>query len=154
MNQFLFKIILTNKVLLVQTDTTVGFLSQDSFQLASIKKRPNNKPFVQVCASFKVLKTLARVPNKHKNRVRRAQKQTFVYSNNKAIRVVKDKSHAAFIKPFKWFYSSSANESSLSYEKEFAKAKSDIIIENSKGLFEGESSKIYKLSQNKMKRLR
>ena len=154
MNRYHFKTILTKKIFLVQTDTTVGFLSQSNQALAQLKKRPVDKPFVQVCASLKTLKTLARVPKKYKNRVRRAEKSTFVYSNNKAIRVVKDEDHAAFIKPFTWFYSSSANESSLSYDKEFANIKSDIIIENSKGLFEGESSSIYKLGRNKMKRLR
>jgi len=146
--------VLTQKVFLVQTDTTVGFLSQSNQKLADIKERPADKPFVQVCASLKTLKTLARVPKKHKNRVRRAEKSTFVYGNDKAIRVVKDKVHADFVKSFKWFYSTSANEKALSYEKEFAKAKSDIIIEDAKGLFEGESSSIYKLSRDKIKRLR
>ena len=154
MHQYHFKTTLTKKIFLVQTDTTVGFLSHSAQKLADTKQRPTNKPFVQTCASLKVLKTLARVPKKHRNRVRRAEKTTFVYSNNKAIRVVKDEAHADFIKPFKWFYSSSANESTLSYDKEFANVKSDIIIENAKGLFEGESSSIYKLSRNKMKRLR
>ena len=146
--------VLSQKVFLVQTDTTVGLLSQSSQKLADIKERPADKPFVQVCASLKTLKTLTRVPKKHKNRVRRAEKTTFAYSDSKAIRVVKERAHADFIKPFKWFYSTSANEKGLSYEKEFAKVKSDIIIENSKGLFEGESSSIYKLSRDKMRRLR
>jgi len=154
MNQYRFKTTLTKKVFLVQTDTTVGFLSQNDLQLAQIKERSSSKPFVQVCASLKTLKTLARVPNKYKNRVRRAKKTTFVYGNNKGIRVVKEKRHADFVKPFGWFYSTSANENSLSYEKEFAKAKSDIIVEDIKGLFEGESSSIFKLANNKMIRLR
>ena len=154
MNLFLFKIILTNKVLLVQTDTTVGFLSQNAQSLAEIKERPLHKPFVQVTSTYKTLKTMARIPIKHKNMIRRAKKKTFVYGNNKAIRVVKDTEHARFIKPFKWFYSTSANEKALSYDKEFAHSKSDIIIENIKGLFEGESSYIYKLGKSKIKRLR
>ncbi|PHR58091.1 MAG: Sua5 YciO YrdC YwlC family protein [Arcobacter sp.] len=145
---------MNNKVFLVQTDTTVGFLSQNSQSLAEIKERPPHKPFVQVTSTFKTLKTMVRVPLFHKNTVRRGKKQTFVYSNNKAIRVVKDKDHARFIKPFGWFYSTSANEKALSYNKEFAEASSDIIIENIKGLFEGESSSIYKLGKIKMRRLR
>nr|WP_275856010.1 Sua5/YciO/YrdC/YwlC family protein [Sulfurimonas sp. MAG313] len=145
---------LSQKVLLIQTDTTVGFLSQNSQFLADIKERPHNKAFVQVTSSFKTLKTLVRVPNKYKNMVRRVSKTTFVYANNKAIRVVKDKKHADFIKPFLWFYSTSANEKSLSYDKEFAHAKSDIIIQDSKGLFEGESSSIIKLTNTKIKRFR
>jgi tRNA A37 threonylcarbamoyladenosine synthetase subunit TsaC/SUA5/YrdC len=132
----------------------VGFLSQNSQALAEIKDRPYNKPFVQVTSSLKSLKTLTRVPNKHKNRVRRAKKTTFAYTDDKAIRVVKDKVHAKFIKPFEWFYSTSANERSLAYDKEFAYAKSDIIIESKDGLYEGESSSIYKLYKNKIQRLR
>ena len=154
MNLFLFKIILTNKVFLVQTDTTVGFLSQNPQSLAEIKERPSDKPFVQVTSSFKTLKTMVHIPNNHKNLIRRGKKQTFVYSNNKAIRVVKDKLHENFIKPFGWFYSTSANEKALSYNKEFAQSKSDIIIENINGLFEGESSSISKLYKNKIRRLR
>ncbi len=97
---------------------------------------------------------MARVPKEHRVRVRRSQKTTFVYPNNKAVRVVKDKKHAAFIKPYRWFYSTSANERSLSYAKEFAFSKSDIIVEDQKGLFEGESSTIYRLKSSKIKRLR
>jgi len=145
---------LAQKVFLVQTDTTVGFLSQNSHKLAEIKERPNEKPFVKVCSSLKTLKKMARVPKQHKNRVRRGKRETFVYANNEAIRVVKDKDHARFVKPFGWFYSSSANEKGLSYNQEFANLKSDIIIENAKGLFEGEASSIFKLSSTKMKRLR
>lgn len=154
MHQFHYKITLQNKLWLIQTDTTVGFLSQDGALLARIKERPPIKPFVQVTGSFKNLKTLTRIPKKHANKIRRAQKTTFVYPNNKAIRVVKDEKHAKFIKPYKWFYSTSANERSLSYEKEFAFATSDIIVEDNKGLFEGESSRIFLLGPHKMKRLR
>ena len=154
MNLSPYKITLTKKVFLVQTDTTVGFLSQDDLHLAKIKEREESKPFVQVTASFKVLKKMVRVPNVHKNRVRRAKATTFVYPNNKAVRVVKEARHAYFIKPFEWFYSTSANERSLSYLQEFAFNKSDIIVEDQKGLYEGESSKIYRLEPSKIKRLR
>lgn len=154
MSRFLCKTILTNKVFLVQTDTTVGFLSQDNMRLAHIKERPKDKPFVQVCSSFKTLKKLSRVPQKHKNRVRRSSKITFVHPNSRAIRVVKDKKHAKFVKPYEWFYSTSANEKGLSYKEEFAFLKSDIIVQDAKGLYEGSSSDIYKLYKQKMKRLR
>lgn len=153
MRLFHYKTTLT-KLFLVQTDTTVGFLSQDSERLARVKGRPSNKPFVQVTGSYKTLKTLCRIPKKHKNRVRRAIRETFVYPNNKAIRVVKDEKHSKFIKPFEWFYSTSANESSLAYAREFAFANSDIIVEDKKGLYEGKSSRIYRLYRSKMRRLR
>jgi len=145
---------LDKRVFLVQTDTTVGLLSQNHQASAQIKERSEKKPFVTVTSSLKILKTLARVPVKHKNLVRRSKKSTFVYSNNRAIRVVKDKNHAQFIKPFSWFYSTSANEKGLSFHKEFAFMKSDIIVENNQGLFEGESSSIYRLYKEKLERLR
>jgi len=148
------KTTLTNKVFLVQTDTTVGFLSQDSLRLEKIKEREGHKPFVQVVHSLKALKKIARIPKQHRQRVRRSKRTTFVYPNNKAVRVVKDKKHAAFIKPFEWFYSTSANEKSLSYKEEFAFSKSDIIVEDKHGLYEGASSKIYRLDPCKIKRLR
>jgi tRNA A37 threonylcarbamoyladenosine synthetase subunit TsaC/SUA5/YrdC len=148
------KNVLDKKVFLVQTDTTVGFLSQDHQALAQLKERKIDKPFVTVTSSFKTLKTLSRVPAKHKNRIRRSKKTTFVYSNNRAIRVVKDLKHAKFIKPFSWFYSTSANEKGLSYNKDFAFMKSDIIVEDLQGLYEGESSSIYRLNRQKLQRLR
>ena len=154
MNQSLYKITLKNKLWLIQTDTTVGFLSQDGVRLAQVKERSIDKPFVQVAASFKTLKTLSRVPKVHAKRIRRSKKTTFVYSNNKAVRVVKDEKHARFVKPFQWFYSTSANERSLAYEEKFAYAKSDIIVEDKNGLYEGEASKIYRLCHSKIKRLR
>ncbi len=154
MNRFLYKTTLQNKLWLIQTDTTVGFLSQDNRRLAQVKERPVDKPFVQVTASFKTLKTLSRIPKTHAKRIRRSKKSTFVYPNNKAIRVVKDERHARFIKPFEWFYSTSANERSLAYEKTFAFSKSDIIVEDNHGLHEGEASKIYRLCHSKIKRLR
>ena len=154
MHQFHFKIILDKRVFLVQTDTTVGLLSQNHQALAQIKERSEKKPFVTVTSSLKILKTLARVPVKHKNLVRRSKKSTFVYSNNRAIRVVKDARHAQFIKPFSWFYSTSANKKGLSFHQEFAFMKSDIIVENIQGLFEGESSSIYRLYKEKLERLR
>jgi tRNA A37 threonylcarbamoyladenosine synthetase subunit TsaC/SUA5/YrdC len=145
---------LNNKVFLVQTDTTVGFLSQNHNALASLKERVIQKPFVTVTASLKSLKSLSRVPNQHKNLVRRAKKSTFIYANNRAIRVVKDEKHAEFIKPFSWMYSTSANEKGASYNKEFAFSKSDIIVHDNEGLFEGESSSIYRLHRKKVQRLR
>lgn len=150
-----YKITLTkDKVFLIQTDTTVGFLSQNSLRLACIKERESTKPFVQVTHSFKVLKKIARVPHSHKRSVRRAKSTTFVYPNNKAVRVVKDERHTRFIKPFEWFYSTSANERSLGYAQDFAFSNSDIIVEDKRGLHEGVSSKIYRLGRSKIQRLR
>ena len=164
MSLFLFKTILyrqitkknslDKKIFLVQTDTTVGFLSQNHTALSLLKERKLEKPFVTVTASFKNLKSMCRVPSKHKKLVRRAKTSTFIYANNRAIRVVKEEKHAKFLKAFSWMYSTSANEKGLRYDKEFAFSKSDIIVEDYKGLLEGESSSIYRLYGQKLKRLR
>ena len=153
-SQYHYKITLTNKVFLVQTDTTVGFVSTQADRLSTIKGRPSDKAFVRVTSSFKKLKSLVRVPKYHANRIRRSTKASFVYANNSAIRVVKEGEHAAFLKGFNWVYSSSANASGNSFDKAFACANSDIIVETKSGLFEGESSSLYRLRRNRLQRLR
>ena len=145
---------LNKKVFLVQTDTTVGFLSQSSDSLSQLKQRPNDKPFVSVTSSFKELKKLCRVPKEQASRVRRSKKTSFVYANNRAIRVIKEETHAEFLKPFAWMYSTSANDAGKSFDEGFAFAKSDIIVEEINGFFEGESSSIYRLHRDTRKRLR
>lgn len=154
MNRYHSKTTLDKRVFLVQTDTTVGFLSQDASALAALKQRPPQKPFLEVVASLKQLKQMARVPNAHKNRVRRAKKTTFVYANDKAIRYVNDHPHQAFINSFGVMYSSSANKSGLGFEKAFAITHASVVVEDQEGLFEGPSSRIYKLYHHTMKRLR
>lgn len=153
-HQYHFKTILDKKIFLVQTDTTIGFVSHNHEKLSQLKERKLAKPFVTVTSSFKTLKTISRVPLKHKNRVRRSKKATFIYENNRAIRVVKDDNHAHFLNSFSWMYSTSANEKGMSYDKTFAFLKSDIIVEDNQGLFEGESSSIYRLKKEKLQRLR
>ncbi|WP_234697162.1 Sua5/YciO/YrdC/YwlC family protein [Nitrosophilus alvini] len=142
------------KVYLVQTDTTVGFLSQNRKRLSEIKNRPVEKPFLISVDSFKPLKKFARVPKKFKKRVRRAKKTTFVYPNGKAVRVVRDDRHISFLKKFGWMYSTSANRSGKRFEREFAFEKADVIVEDQRGFFEGKASEILRLSQRKIKKLR
>ncbi|HIE35312.1 MAG TPA: Sua5 YciO YrdC YwlC family protein [Campylobacterales bacterium] len=143
-----------NSVYLVQTETTVGFLSQDSSKLAKIKNRPQNKPFLISVDSFKWLKKFSRAPNRFKKFIRRSKKTTFIYPNNRAIRVVKDKRHTLFLNRFGWIYSTSANRSNQKFEKEFATKSVDIIVEDNRGFFEGTPSKIFKLKKNRIKRVR
>jgi len=70
---------ITSQVLLVQTDTTVGFLSQNEIKLQQIKVRESSKPFIKVFKNFKTLqKDKKRIPNKYKNLVRRSTKTTFI----------------------------------------------------------------------------
>lgn len=143
-----------NRIILTQTDTTVGFLSQNANRLAKVKKRPQTKEFLRVIDSFATLKNFVRVPKKFRKVVRNSKKTTFIYPNKKAFRVVQDEFHKEFIKKFKWFYSTSANESTKSFDINFATGNCDIIIYDSRGFSEKNPSKIIKLSKVKRKRLR
>ncbi|SMC09224.1 Sua5/YciO/YrdC/YwlC family protein [Nitratiruptor tergarcus] len=142
------------KVYLAQTDTTVGFLSQDSEKLAQIKKRPPSKPFLIAVSSLKNLQKFVRVPKKHKNLVRRAKKTTFIYPNGKALRVINSGEHYKFLQKFCWFYSTSANESGKRFEREWAIKRADIVVEDWRGLYESEPSKIFKLSKKRVVKVR
>ena len=141
-------------VILAQTDTTVGFLSQDSRKLARIKERPSDKPFIQSFDSLRRYSAMGgRVPGEFKKRLRRAKATSFVI-NNRAIRIVADGEHHRLLKKYGWLYSTSANAKGGSFERVFAEAHADIIVEDNRGLFEGEASSIYKLNHKKIRRLR
>ncbi len=141
------------KILLAQTDTTVGFLSQDPARLEEIKMRSKEKPFLKVYSEFKNLRQDIRIPSLHKRRVRHACKTTFVVKNQ-AFRYVNDPEHAKLIHPYKWLYSTSANESGKSYDPLFCHVVCDVIIEDSRGLHEQSASKIFLLNPTHLKQLR
>ncbi len=140
-------------IILAQTDTTVGFLSSESSELDSIKSRAPSKKYLKVFDSISSLLEQTRVPNAHKNAIRQSKKTTFIIKN-RAFRVVKDERHKRLISKFKWLYSTSANESNKSYDRDFCFSKADIIIEDSRGLYESSSSTIYKLTNSKKIKLR
>ncbi|BCD68450.1 Sua5/YciO/YrdC/YwlC family protein [Nitratiruptor sp. YY09-18] len=142
------------KVYLAQTDTTVGFLSQDSEKLARIKKRPPSKPFLIAVSSLKNLQKFVRVPKKHKNLVRRAKKTTFIYPNGKALRVINWGEHYKFLRKFGWCYSTSANASGKRFEREWAMKQADIVVEDWRGLYESTPSRLYKLGKKRMQKIR
>jgi tRNA A37 threonylcarbamoyladenosine synthetase subunit TsaC/SUA5/YrdC len=143
-----------DKVLLAQTDTTVGFLSQNSAKLNLIKKRAPDKPFVRVFSSFSALKHAnIRVPSSQKKRVRQSKKTTFI-SKNRAFRVVQNTPHTLLLKRFDFLYSTSANESGKSYDNAFCYKSSDIIVEDFRGLQEMPPSDIIKLGKKKIRRVR
>ena len=143
-----------NLIYLIQTDTIAGFVSRDAKKLAKVKRRPLNKPFLINADSFKTQKELSRVPNKFKKRVRRAKKTTFIYPNKKAVRVIFDSKFKDFLKNFGWLYSTSANESGKEFDFKFAFENADIIVEGGKGFQSKNASYIYKLSKNRMKKIR
>jgi tRNA A37 threonylcarbamoyladenosine synthetase subunit TsaC/SUA5/YrdC len=143
-----------DKVILTQTDTTVGFLSQNSKKLYSIKLRPNNKEFIKVYSSFKTLLHYNhRIPSSQKNLIRRSNKTTFILKN-KAFRVALLSLNSQILRNSLWSYSTSANESKKSFNREFCEQKADIIIEDINSLQENTSSKLIKINSIKRQVLR
>jgi len=141
------------QVILAQTDTTVGFLSQSSQRLQQIKMRDSAKPFLKVYADFKALSRDIRIPSLHKRLVRYARKTTFIVQDQ-AFRYVDEPDHSRLIARYGWLYSTSANESGKSYDETFCQSFSDLIIEDYRGLSEKSASKIYRLTSTRLKQLR
>ncbi|MEF3192099.1 MAG: Sua5 YciO YrdC YwlC family protein [Campylobacterales bacterium] len=142
-----------NEVVLAQTDTTVGFLSQDAARLALIKGRPQHKPFLRVVATLEVLKEFVRVPPNHRARVRRATKTTFIYPQGEAIRVVHG-SHASLVARWGWLYSTSANQSGKLFDEAWARSQADVIVEEPKGFVDAPSSRLIRLGRARLRRMR
>lgn len=138
-------------MVLTQTDTTVGFVSQNHSKLSSIKSRPFSKPFITIYHSFSSLKV--RVPNTQKNLVRRSKKTTFVIKDH-AFRVDLSQKKSQILRDLHWHYSTSANEAGKSFKRDFCEDKADIIIEDQNGLQELSSSKLLKLNHKKIRSLR
>jgi len=141
-----------NKVFLTQTDTTIGFVSQNADKLTEIKQRPPHKHYIQAVNSLHTLKTFTRVPRAHKNRVRRANKTTFVMPNGHSYRVIQDKHHLLLLDRLKWAYTTSANLSSEAYSESFTKKMADVIIEPIRET--NRASHIYRLGKQTLKRIR
>jgi len=136
-------------IVLVQTDTTVGFISQNHEKLAQIKSRPINKPFIRVINSSQNL----RIPNKYKNLVRRSKQITFIV-NNQAFRISNKIKASQIIRNLSWHYSTSANQTNKNFNREFCEQNADIIIETVDGLQELNSSSLIKLNNHTKRRLR
>jgi len=144
--------IFNNQVFLTQTDTIIGFVSQDADKLTAIKQRPPHKHYIKAVNSLQTLQTFTRVPTLHKNRVRRTKRTTFVMPNRFSYRVVKDTHHLHLLNRLKWAYTTSANLSSESYDETFAKQSADVIILPLKETHQ--SSNILKLGKHTLKRIR
>ena len=144
--------LMNHQVFLTQTDTSIGFVSQDTQKLSSIKRRPAHKHYIMAVNSLTTLKSFARVPNMHKNRVRRANKTTFILPKGNSYRVIKDTQHLLLLNRLKWAYTSSANLSGKTYDEAFAHEHADVIIEP---LTKNDAaSSIYKLGQQTLKKIR
>ena len=144
---------MNSQLFLIQTDTTIGFICQDPTKIDKAKKRKPNKYYIKVVNSLETLKTFSRVPNKHKNRVRRAKRTTFIMPNGLSFRVAKNTEHNLLLDRLGWVYSSSANLSGAEYDEAYARENAEVIV-----IFpqkrERSPSKIYKLSQNNLRSIR
>ncbi|MBU1668386.1 Sua5 YciO YrdC YwlC family protein [bacterium] len=144
---------MNSNLYLTQTDTTIGFVSQDASKIDDAKQRLPNKHYIRVVNSLEILKTFTRVPNQHKNRVRRAKRTTFIMPNGRSFRVVKGTEHNLLLDRLKWLYSSSANLSGAEYNEAYAKEATEVLVSFPLQR-QGNASKIYRLSQTKMKVIR
>jgi len=144
--------ILQDKVFLTQTDTTIGFVSQNAEKLDAIKQRPTHKHYIKAVNSLETLKIFTRIPSSHKNAVRRARKTTFIMPDGHSYRVVYDQSHLLLLNRLKWAYTTSANLSGKYYDEVFAREHADVVIEPLNK--SSQSSNIYKLGIHTIKRIR
>ncbi|TKI68911.1 Sua5/YciO/YrdC/YwlC family protein [Sulfurimonas crateris] len=141
-------------VILTQTDTTVGFLSQNAQKLYEIKSRSQTKPFIKVYKDFKSFKQDGgRVLKGRKNLVRRSKKTTFII-NNFSFRVAEIKLDSEILRETPWFYSTSANKSAERFNRDFCESKADIIVEDINSLVEKDSSSLIKINSTKRRKLR
>ncbi|HEY9190530.1 MAG TPA: Sua5 YciO YrdC YwlC family protein [Sulfurovum sp.] len=141
-----------DKVFLTQTDTTIGFVSQNAERITTIKQRPPHKHYIKAVNSLQTLTQTVRVPTAHKKRVRRSKKTTFILPDGKSYRVIQDTHHLLLLDRLKWAYTSSANLSGESYDGYFARKAADVIIEPIKAT--GQPSHIYKLGNKRLRRIR
>lgn len=138
-------------LILVQTDTTVGFVSQDEQRLLSAKSRESSKHFIKALQSFKTLNI--RVPKKHRRFVRNASRTTFIVKDN-SFRIAPSPRESKLLRDLPWLYTTSANKSKNRFDMDFCFDKADIIIEDVFGLSERSSSKIFRLTKDKIRRVR
>jgi len=137
-------------IYLAQTDTTVGFLSNDNVKLANIKNRSTTQKTLRVVDSFKTLNTHTRIPKNQRKLVRNSKNTTFIYPNGESFRVVPiNSSHHKFIKKFGTLYSTSANDTNKEFTLEFALNAATIQLLNKNDFVQSYSSSILKIMKNK-----
>jgi len=143
----------TNLVFFTQTDTTIGFVSQNAAQISHIKQRPSHKNYIKALPSLKALKANTRIPTKHKNLVRRAQKTTFIIQGI-SYRIIKNHPHTLLLNRLGWAYTTSANLSGQGYDEAFATQSADVIVSFPKTSKKQKASKIYCLNNRVVKKIR
>ena len=145
--------LMKSNLYLTQTDTTIGFVSQDSTKIDQAKNRLSDKYYIRVVDSLKILKTFTRVPQEHKNRLRRSTRTTFIFPQGESFRVVKGTKHNLLLNRVKWLYSSSANLSGALYDEDYAKKMTEVMV-SFPNVNSGNASKIYRLGHSRIKSIR
>ena len=140
-------------VYLVQTDTTVGFLSRSAEKLARIKGRPEGKPFLMALGRLEEIRRFGRVPPAHRNFVRRSAKSSFILPSGLSFRVVRGE-HSAFVEKFGWCYTTSANLHGEPFDEATAKRLCDVVVESKDGFSDKKPSAIWRLSGSRKERVR
>lgn len=153
-------------IFLAQSDTTAGFLCENFEILNRVKGRNAKQNVLLTLDTLNKLKNLVRVPNAHKNRVRKSIKSTFIYRGKNslnqeslAIRLVskemsKKVSHSAMLEFFPFLYSSSANAHNAEFNLEFALQNADILVLDWRFLSAQKPSKMYKITNTMIKKIR
>lgn len=86
--------------------------------------------------------------------MRKAKQTTFLYPNQKAIRVVTNGLHYQFLRTHKILFSTSANETKKSFDMQWAKEQCDVVVLDRRGLHEKKASYIYKINHSRIQRRR
>lgn len=137
----------SDRVVLIQSDTTVGLVSQDGARLNQIKGRPPCQPLIETVASLAVLKSSLRVPLAVRGAIRRLKRTTVAYPQGRALRLVSG-DHARQLEGLGWCYSSSANPTGGGYDESWAKERADIWCLRPQGFKPRAASRILRLSRN------
>jgi tRNA A37 threonylcarbamoyladenosine synthetase subunit TsaC/SUA5/YrdC len=138
---------LKEAVVLIQSDTTVGLLSQSGPQLNRLKGRLETQPLIETVASLAVLKKRLRVPVAVRSRIRRTARTTIAYPQGQAIRVVSGR-HARQLQALGWCYSTSANPTGRGFSEPWAKEQANLWCLRPEGFSAQRASKIFRLSRN------
>jgi tRNA A37 threonylcarbamoyladenosine synthetase subunit TsaC/SUA5/YrdC len=116
-------------VYLTATDTTVGFVSQDSDRLDAVKGRPPHKHYITALPSLRALLERTRIPAAHANRVRRARDTTFILPDGRSWRIIPHGTHHDLVARLGWAYTTSANPSGHPYDEAWARKQADMVID-------------------------
>jgi len=140
-------------LILAQTDTTVGFLSKNITSLLEAKQRGAAKSFIEVVATQSFITSKIAIPKVAKKLVRRGSRTTFVIKG-RSFRISKNQLHNLLLEKIEPIYSTSANLTEKKFSKKYAETISDIIVSDSRGIKEDIPSRILKIANKKIVRIR